>query len=157
MLAAYLGRWPSSGARAAGAIAGALVASSLAVAPVTAWAMISDIRASHGLSEREAERVGPEAYGFDTSLSDQVAALIPHDATYALVVSESVDRDRALVFRLWFLPALLPRIAADASASDWIVSWGLPPSELGLRAADVRQLVPRRRSDPPVYVAKVVR
>ena len=158
VLAAHFGNWSSSRARAAGAIAAALVASSLAVAPVTAWAMISDIRASQRLSARDAERIGPEENGFDTSVTDRLAALIPRDDTYALVFSDRVDPARAAVFRVWSLSALLPRIAVtDPSSSDWIVTWGVPPRDVGVPVADVRPLELRGGSDPPVYVARVVR
>ena len=84
VLAAHFGRWSSSSARLVGAVAAAFVASTLFVAPVTAWAMISDIRASHRLSSRDAERFGPEESQLDTSVIDRVAAIIPSDATYAV-------------------------------------------------------------------------
>lgn len=158
LLAARLGRWASSSARTAGAIAAAFVASALAVAPVTAWAIISDIRASQRLSTRDAERIGPEENGLDTSVTDRVAALIPRDDTYALVFPKRVDQDRALVFRLWSLSALLPRIAVTApSTSDWIVSWGVSPRDLGVPVTEVHVLEFHGGSDPPVYVARVVR
>lgn len=158
LLAARLGRWSSSHARAAGAIAAALAASALAVAPVTAWAMISDIRASQRLAAREAERIGPEEYRLDTAVIDRVAALIPLDATYALVSSDRVNPNRALVFRLWSLQALLPRVAVtDPPSSDWLVSWGVSPRDLAVPVADVHVLELRGGSDPPVYVARVVR
>jgi hypothetical protein len=156
-LAARFKRWPSSGARAAGAVAAALVASTLAVAPVTAWGIFSDIRAAHRLSERDAERIGPEENLLDTSVIDRVAALIPRGDTYALVLSQTVDVDRRRVFRLWSLPALLPRIASkDPSSSDWVVSWGVSPPDLGVSVADVHVLEHRQGSLPPVYVARVV-
>jgi hypothetical protein len=157
VLAAHFGRWSSSSARAAAAIAAALVASALAVAPVTAWAMISDIRASQRLSARDAERIGPEENRLDTSVTDRVAALIPRGSTYALVFPDGVDPDRALVFRLWSLSALLPRVAVtDPSSSDWIVSWGVSPRDLGVSVADVHLLEFHGGSGPPVYVARVV-
>jgi hypothetical protein len=158
VLAARFGRWGSSHARSAGTIAAALVASTLVVAPVTAWAMISDIRASHRLSARAAERIGPEGNDLDTFLIDQVRALIPRDATYAVTFSDRLDPDRTSVFRVWSLSALLPRRAVtDLPASDWIVSWGVAPADLNLAVADVHTIDPRRESDPPVYVARVVR
>jgi hypothetical protein len=158
LLAAHFGRWSSSRARAAGAIAAALVASSLAVAPVTAWAMVSDIRASQRLSARDAERIGPEDNGFDTSVTDRVAASIPRDDTYALVFSDRVDPDRSSVFRVWALSALLPRVAVmDPSSSDWIVTWGVSPRDVGVPVADVQRLEVRGGADPPVYVARVAR
>ena len=157
-LVARFGRWSSSSARTAGAIAAALVASALAVAPVTAWAMISDIRASQRLSGREAERIGPEQNGFDTSVTDSVAGLIPRDDTYAVLFSDQVDSDRARAFRLWSLAALLPRVATtDPLSSDWIVSWGVSPRDRGVPVSDVYVLEVGGSSDPPVYVARVVR
>lgn len=156
LLVAHLRRWPSPRSRAAGAVAAALAASALAVAPVTGWAMISDLRASQRLSALEAERIGPEENRLDTSLTDRVAALIPPDDTYALLFPDRVNPDRALIFRLWSLSALLPRIAVtDPSSSDWIVSWGVSPRELDLRVGEIHRLEPRRGSDPPVYVARV--
>jgi hypothetical protein len=157
VLAARFGRWSSSRARSAGAIAAALVASTLVVAPVTAWAMISDIRASHRLSARQAERIGPEANDVDTSLIDQVRELIPRDATYAVTFSDRLDPDRASVFRVWSLSALLPRMAVtELPSADWIVSWGVAPADLNLAVTDVHTIDPRRQSDPPVYVARIV-
>lgn len=158
LLAARFGHWSSSRARVAGAIGAALAASTLAVAPVTAWAMVSDIRASLRLSARDAERIGPEENGLDTSVTDRVAGLIPRDDTYALVFPERVDPDRALVFRLWSLSGLLPRVAVtDPSTSDWIVSWGVPPRGLGVPVDEVHLLEFPGGSDPPVYVARVSR
>ena len=157
VLVARFGRWSSVPARVAGAIAAALAASSLAVAPVTAWAVISDIRSAQRLSAREAERSGPEGYGFDTSVTDRLAALIPAEDTYAIVSSDQGESDRDLVFRLWSLTALLPRVAlTDPASADWVVTWGVPPSDLGVPVADVRALELRGASDPPVYVARVV-
>lgn len=158
LLAAHFGRWSSSTARAAGAIAAALAASVLAMAPVTAWAIISDIRASQRLSTRAAERIGPEENRLDTSVTDRVAALIPPEETYALVFPESIDQDRALVFRLWSLSALLPRVAVSTpAASDWVVSWSVSPRDLDVPVADVHEVEFRAGSEPPVYVARVVR
>jgi hypothetical protein len=157
LLAARFGRWSSARARTVGALAAAFIASSLAVAPVTAWAMISDIRASQRLSAREAERVGPESYGIDTSAVDRVAALIPRSSTYSLVSSGRLDANRALVFRLWSLSALLPRVAVeDPRTSDWVVSWGVAPRDLGVTVGDVHELE-LGEGDPPLWVAKVVR
>ena len=157
MLVAHFGRWSSARARVAGAIAAALAASSLAVAPVTAWAVISDLRSAQRLSARDAERSGPEGYGFDTSVTDRLATLIPVEDTYAIVSSDRIEPNRALVFRLWSLRALLPRVAlTDPASADWVVTWGVPPSDLGVPVADVRVLELRGASDPPVYVARVV-
>ena len=120
--------------------------------------MISDIRASHRLSSRDAERIGPEHNELDTSVIDRVAAIIPRDATYAVSFSDRLDPDLASVFRLWSLSALLPRIAVtDPSSADWIVSWGVAPRGLGLPVTDVHRLELPRESDPPVYVARVRR
>jgi len=158
LLAAHFGRWSSPMARLVGAIAAAFVASTLTVAPVTAWAMISDIRVSQRLSARDAERIGPEENELDTSLTDRAAAIMPEDSTYTVVLSDRIDPDRSSVFRVWALSALLPRIAVpDHSVSDWIVSWGVEPSDFGVPVTDIRKIEPRRKSDPPVYVAKVRR
>jgi hypothetical protein len=157
-LAARLRRWPSRAARAAAAIAGALVASSLAAAPTTAWNIISDAQAAHRLSTRAAERLGVEQNGVDTSLTDRAAKIIPERGTYALVLSNRVGADRALVFRLWSLSAMLPRIAVtDRRSADWIVSWGVTPNALGVRVDDVHVLGIRRGPGPPMYVSRVVR
>ena len=150
-------RWPSH-SRAAVAIGFALAASSLAVAPITTWAIITDIRASHRLTEREAARMGPEEYRLDTGTIDRVAALIPRDQTYALVLEDSVDPNRANVFRLWSLSALLPRVArTDAMTAQWVVAWGVRPDDLDVPLAEVRQLEMAGASAPPVYVGRVVR
>jgi hypothetical protein len=149
-------RWSAARARAAGAIAAALVASSLAVAPVTAWAVISDIRDARQLSERDAARIGPEERGLDTAVLDRVAALIPSDETYALVISDNVDPDRRLLFRLWALSALLPRVAVtDPSSSHWFVGWGVPPPAAGVSVAGTKVLRSNNSSDAPVYVGRV--
>jgi hypothetical protein len=158
LLAGFFERRSSAPARAAGAIAGALVVSSLAVAPVTAWAVISDLRAADELTAREAERIGPEEAGIDTAVIDRVAQVVPEDASYALVFGDRVDRDRALVFRLWALSALLPRVAvADPEAADWIVGWGVSPRDAGVTDGRVRVLHPRGGSDPPVYIGEARR
>lgn len=143
--------------RAAIAIACALAAGSLAAAPITAWAIITDIRAAHRLTEREAARLGPEAYRVDTATIDRVAALIPRDETYALVVADAVDPDRSGVFRLWSLTALMPRVArVDPRSAQWVVAWGVPPNDLEVRLANVRRLELADGSEPPVYVGRVV-
>jgi hypothetical protein len=157
-LAAHFGRWASPHARSAGTIAAALVASTLVIAPVTAWAVVSDTRAAQRLSDREAERFGPESYGFDTSVTDRIAALVPPADDYRLVASDGLEANRALGFRLWSLSSLLPRIAAaDPSSADWIISWGVPPRELGVAVHELHVLALRGRSQPPVYVARVDR
>ena len=136
----------------------ALASSTLAVAPVTAWAIVSDIRSSQRLSAREAARIGPEENRLDTSVTDRVAALLPRDSSYALVFPQDIDPDRALVFRLWSLTALIPRVAVtDPSAADWIISWGVPPRGHGVPVGDVQVLESREGAGPPVYVARVVR
>ena len=158
LLSARARQWPSGSARLSGMTAVALATSSLAVAPVTAWAIVLDIRASKQLSMREAERFGPEENGLDTSLIDRVARVIPRRATYGLAVSDGLDPHRASVFRIWALAALLPRRAvADGSSPEWIVSWGIPPSELDASLTDVRVIEPEADADPPVYVGRVVR
>jgi hypothetical protein len=158
VLAARVRRWPSRSARFSGMTAVALASSSLAVAPVTAWAIVSDIRAAKQLSALDAERFGPEEYGLDTSLIDRVARVIPRGATYQLVFSDGLDPNRASVFRIWSLAALLPRRAvADGSSPEWIVSWGVKPSELDAPVKDVRVVEPEAEADPPVYVGRVVR
>ena len=149
-------RWRSRG-RAAIAIACALAASSLAVAPITAWAVIADIRAAHRLTELEAARIGPEENRLDTATIDRVAELIPRDETYALVFPDAVDPNRALVFRLWSLTALMPRVArVDPRSAQWVVAWGVPPRDLDVRLANVRRLKMADESEPPVYVGRVV-
>jgi len=100
LLTVHLCRRSGSTVQAATALAAALVASSLAVAPVTAWAVISDLRNARELTAREAERSGPEGEGLDTAVVDRLAALIPRDATHALAFSPRVHPDHALVFRL---------------------------------------------------------
>ena len=150
------GRWPSH-SLAALAIAFALAASSLAVAPITTWAIITDIRASHRLTEHQAARMGPEQHRLDTGTIDRAAALIPRDQTYALVLDDSIDANRANVFRLWSLSALLPRVArADAGAAQWVVAWGVRPDELDVSLAGIRRLEMAGGSAPPVYVGRVV-
>lgn len=156
-LAARFGPWSTSRARAAGAIAAALIASSLAVAPVTAWAVISDIRDARQLSQRESERIGPEENRLETAVVDRIAALVPPGDTYSLVFPETADPDRILVFRLWALSALLPRVAVtDPGSSDWFVGWGVSPRAAGVPVSGVEVLEFNNRSDPPVYVGRVV-
>jgi hypothetical protein len=46
---------------------------------------------------------------------------------------------------------------ADGSSPEWIVSWGVPPSELDAPVKDVRVVEPEAEADPPVYVGRVVR
>ena len=158
VLSAHFGRWPSPSARSSGMTAVALATSSLAVAPVTAWAIVSDIRAAKQLSARAAERFGPEDNGLDTSLIDRVARVIPPRATYNVAFSDRIDPERAAVFRIWSLTALLPRRAVvDGFPPEWIVSWGVPPSELEVPVMDVRVIEPEAGSDPPDYVGRVVR
>jgi hypothetical protein len=157
-LAARLKRWPTRTTRAVAAIAGALAATSLAAAPTTAWSIVSDARAAHRLSTRDAERLGVEENGVDTTLTDRAAAIIPERETFALVFGSGVSVDRALVFRLWSLGALLPRIAlSDRRSADWIVSWGVAPSALGVRVTDVHVVRARRGPGPPLYVSRVER
>ncbi len=128
------------------------------VAPVTAWGIASDIRASYRMDQRTATRMGPEENHADTSLTDRVVEVVPERDTYVLVISDRVAADRALVFRLWTISALLPRVAVqDALSADWVVTWGIAPTRLGVPVTDVQFF--RSRDDPghPVFVAKVVR
>ena len=151
-------QWPTWTARAAAAIGGALIASSLAVAPATAWDIVSDVRADHRLSTRDAERIAVEENGVDTSLTDRAAVIIPERETYALVLGSGVSADRALIFRLWSLGALLPRIAlTDRRSAHWIMSWGVAPDALGVPVNDVHILQARRGPGPPLYVSRVER
>lgn len=92
---------------------------------MTAWAIVSDLRASKRLSDLAAARYGPESYGGDTSVVDRIAAIVPPRSRYVLLLSGRIDGQRALAFRLWSLPALLPRVAVrDAATAGWIVAWG---------------------------------
>lgn len=144
--------------RSAAGLAGALVASSLAAAPLTAWGIVSDVRAAQRLPAPVASRFGAEDKGVDATLLERAAALIPARDTFAVVLSDRLEPARALVFRLWSLTAMLPRIAVtDRRAAGWIVSWGVAAPALGVPVRDVRVLASRRASDPPVYVARVVR
>lgn len=158
LLVGRMRAWPTHGSRIAAALAGALAASSLAAAPVTAWAIVSDLRAAKRLSAPAAARRGVVENGVDATLLDRAAALIPERDTYAVVLSARLDPDRAIVFRLWSLTAMLPRIAVvNPRTADWIVSWGVAAPSLGVRVRDVRILRPRQGSGAPVYVARVVR
>jgi hypothetical protein len=161
LLAVALG-WPgrtsTRRAQAAGAVVAALVASSLVVAPVTAWGIASDFRVSRRMDQRLATRIGAEQNHVDTSLTDRVAAVVPESDTYALVISNRVGAGRAGVFQSWTLSALLPRVAVmDPGSADWIVSWGVAPPRLRVPVVDVHVFRTSRDAGNPVYVARVAR
>jgi hypothetical protein len=133
-----------------------LISSTLALAPVTAWAIMSDIRAAKRLTDREAATLGVEERDVDTALVDRVAELIPPGESFALRIAEDVNPERATVLRLWALPALLPRLAVpEPRQADWIVTWGVDPRELAVPVGDVAVLHSRFPSDPPFYVGRV--
>lgn len=142
---------------AVAAVVGALVASSLAAAPVTAWDIVRDTRTNARLSVAMAERFGAENH-YDTSLTDRARAIIPRGQTYWLAYASTIDPARAQVFQFWSLPGMLPRKAvASVRAADWVVGWGVSPRALGVRVDEVHVLRPSHGSGPPVFVARVAR
>ena len=154
-------RWHRSSTRVVAAVwgvVGALVASSLAAAPVTAWDIVRDTRANARLSVRATERFGAEENHYDTSLTDRARAIIPRDETYWLAYANTIDPARAQVFLFWSLPGMLPRKAVPSvRTADWIVSWGVSPMALGVKVDEVHVVRPSNGSDPRLYVARIAR
>ena len=136
-------------------VAGAL-ALTLAGTPFTLWRVVEDIRRTAPITPEHALYVGAETKGIDGALVERVAARIPRDATYGVVVSERAYRDVRESLSYWLGYALVPRRQArDARAAAWIVTWGATPSSLGIRARPP-QLVGRNRlaDREPVYVSR---
>jgi hypothetical protein len=59
-----------------------------------------------------------------------------------------------MVLRKWVASSLLPRVPVDLARADWIVTWGVPPSQLGVEVTDERTIA-SRDEQPDWYVARV--
>lgn len=136
-------------------VAGAL-AVTVAGAPFGLWRVVEDIRKTAPITPEHARYVGAETKRIDGELVESVAALIPRNATYGVVVSEGAYAAIREGLPYWLGYALLPRRQArDARGAEWIVAWGGTPASLGIRARPP-QLVGRNRlaDREPVYVAE---
>lgn len=131
------------------------LASTVAAGPFVLWRVVEDIRYTSRLTSEQAERVPADVNGIDEEVLERVRTIVPPDATYAIAAGRAVaDRERPL--RTWSTLSLLPRIpVSDPEDAEWVVTWGLPPSRLGVDVADERVIV--APDEPPNwYVARVV-
>jgi hypothetical protein len=120
-------------------VAASLCASVIVSAPFTAWSLVKDIRVSRDYSTFQADRIGPEGNGLDTTVVDRVAERIPTSGTYAFVIAPKGAETIGTVFRIWAEAVLLPRHeVAKPSKGQWVVSFGASPAMLGVSARAVR-------------------
>jgi hypothetical protein len=120
------------------AIAVALLASVVATAPFTAWAIVRNARVSRDLSAFAADRFGPENDGIDTSVIDRAARRIPKGATYAIVFAPRLNAAVGAAFKVWAEAVLLPRVqVTDLGRASWVITFGASPRRLGVQARAV--------------------
>lgn len=128
-----------------------------AAAPYVLWRVAVDIRETAPITAEHARFVGAETKLIDGELVEQVAELIPEDATYAVAVAPGAYVEIRESLAHWLGYALIPRRQVRfPRTAEWIVVWGASPARLGLRVARP-QLVGRNRlfEHEPVYVAEV--
>ena len=134
-------------------IAVSLCASVVVSAPFTAWSLVKDIRVSRNYSTFQADRVGPEGNGLDTTVVDRVAERIPTSATYAFVIAPKGAETIGTVFRIWAEAVLLPRHeVAKPSKGEWVISFGASPARLGVSVRAVHIIRSSRSSRLDAWV-----
>ena len=134
----------------------ATLATTVAAGPFVLWRVVEDIRYTSRLTAQQAEEIGANMNGLDERVFDRVRELVPPDATYAIEAAPGLDRRIREALPKWAAFSLLPRVpVADLERADWIVSWGVPPSRLGLDVAEQRVIL--TDDEPPSwYVARIV-
>jgi hypothetical protein len=128
-----------------------------AAAPFVIWRVAVDIRETGPVPAEHARFVGAETKLIDGELVEQIAGLLPADATYAVAVAPDAYLEIRESLAHWLGYALIPRRQVpDPRAAEWVVVWGGSPAALGIRAVRSR-LVGRNRlvNQEPVYVAEV--
>lgn len=128
-----------------------------AAAPFTLWRVTEDIRETAPITAEHARYVGAETKLIDGELVEQIAGLIPEDATYMVAVAPGAYLEIRESLAHWLGYALIPRRQVRfPRTAEWIVAWGATPAGLGIRAARPH-LVGRNRlfEHEPVYVAEV--
>jgi hypothetical protein len=132
------------------------LAATVAGAPYTLWRVLEDIRATGPVTPEHAEYVGAETKLIDGELVRRIEAEIPRGETYYVRVSPDAYVEIRESLALWLGYELVPRSQTrEPEAADWIVTWGAPPAELGLRAEAPRLMGRNRLSErEPVYLAR---
>ena len=132
------------------------LAATLAGAPYTLWRVLEDIRATAPVTPEHAEYVGAETKLIDGELVRRIEAEIPPGETYYVRVAPDAYTEIRQSLALWLGYELVPRSQTRApEEADWIVTWGAPPGELGLRAGAPRLVGRNRLSErEPVYLAR---
>jgi hypothetical protein len=145
-----------TGVAAAGLLALA-AASAVAVAPWNAWRVYVDLRYSAALPTDVAEAQPVYDHGIDGRIYGALKdAIAPGETFFVKATREVADDSAPLVFEIWPLTTLLPRLAVDDPArADWIVTWGLDPASFGVRLQSVRVLAAERDGFPAMYLARV--
>jgi hypothetical protein len=134
----------------------ATLATTVAAAPFVLWRVVEDIRYTSRLTTVQAEEIGADMNGLDEQVFERVRAMVPSDATYAIAVDPDLHWRQREALPKWAGFSLLPRVRVDDPArADWIVSWGVPPAELGVDVADETEIVQHDES-LRWYVARVV-
>jgi hypothetical protein len=134
----------------------ALFSLTIAVAPFTLWRVAVDIRETSPITAEHARFVGAETKLIDGELVEEIAGLLPQDATYSVAVAPGAYLEIRESLAHWLGYALIPRRQVrDARAGGWIVVWGATPADLGIRAHKTRLIGRNRLSDEePVYIAE---
>ena len=133
-----------------------LLALTVTAAPFTLWRVAVDIRETAPITADHARFVGAETKLIDGELVEQIAELIPEDATYSVAVDPRAYVEIRQSLAPWLGYALLPRRQVRSpGAAEWVVVWGATPAALGIRAGRPR-LVGRNRlvEEEPVYLAE---
>ena len=107
------------------AVALALAAvATAAAAPFLAWRIAADLNRSAQLTDAEAARQGARVARVDALAFERAAAVIPRDASYALVVPQRIPPERRSAIRHWAGWALLPRVRVAPERAEWVIRIG---------------------------------
>jgi hypothetical protein len=134
----------------------ATLATTVLAGPFVLWRVVEDIRYTSRLTTVQAEEIGADMNSLDEQVFDRVRALVPPDATYAIEADPDIDWRAREALPKWAAYSLVPRVRVeDAARADWVVSWGVPLSRLGVEVADETVIVAHDEA-PHWYVARVV-
>jgi hypothetical protein len=135
-----------------------LLSLTIAAAPFTLWRVAVDIRETSPITAEHARFVGAETKLIDGELVEDIAEILPADATYFVVIAPDAYSEIRSSLARWLGYALVPRRqVSTAREADWIVVWGGEPAAFGIRATRSR-LVGRNRlvEEEPVYLVQAL-
>jgi hypothetical protein len=125
--------------------------------PFLVWRIAEDLRVTTRMTPYDRSVAGPVQAYLQPYLLDRVPSLIPVGDTYATAVGDSVRYYAARkAFPALALQMLFPRVSTTPDRAQWIVSWGVRPSEV----APVSKVVVARPASglyPALYVGQVRR